>query len=332
MVRRQLFVVVLALASLGLVGCKDSLLDRSLIFSTHTTLGVEVSASPAESSEPLKLIIGYKRSEGVINPIYHSKGIETADEEDTTTLNTGHSETKTTTAKGRRPRYREQAYSVIAKFSGDAGTSAKGAAEGKISVAQWFATGEAAKTLASQPGIAGAVTGSSEIARAAAEEESRMTTFRGKHRTSVFSLLMEMYKVLDNISKDVSNPALQTQASEIKTSLISSRVLDEINYSDFDRYDYDDQQGSIAKVPPVEAPPGFYKAISYRQELNGSINDLKKALADPQLKENGQNVGPVRRNELLNELLAQKNRLEELDDALLHDDAVVRFIQFFFGN
>jgi hypothetical protein len=169
MVRRKVLIVLPVLASMLLVGCKDSLLDRSLIFSTHTTLGVEASVAPAESGEPISLIIGYKRSEGVINPVYHSEGIETADEEQTAISSKGQGQTKTSAAKGRRPRYRTDAYSVIAKFSGDAGTSATGAAEGKISVAQWFATGKAAKILANQPAIAGAVSGSSEVARAASD-------------------------------------------------------------------------------------------------------------------------------------------------------------------
>jgi hypothetical protein len=135
-------------------GCyKDSFVDRSLIFSTHTTLGLEASVQPTDAAAaPVSLVLGYKRTEGVLNPVYHADGVRVSSGDQGTTV---------------KSRYRDKAYSVIAKLEGNTGGKVQETAEGQMSVAQWFATGEAATMLAGQPGIAGAVSGNSRIAEAA---------------------------------------------------------------------------------------------------------------------------------------------------------------------
>ncbi|UCD00163.1 MAG: hypothetical protein JSW66_09835 [Phycisphaerales bacterium] len=274
MVRRELLIILTVLASMLSIGCKDSLLDRSLIFSTHTTLGVEASVAPAESGEPISLIIGYKRSEGVINPVYHSEGIETADEEETTTSSEGKSETKTTAAKGRRPRYRGDAYSVIAKFSGDAGTSATGAAEGKISVAQWFATGEAAKTLANQPGIAGAVSGSSEIEKAISERQvaGRLT---GDASLRAKIVMVQIYEGLKMLAEDGDR--------EADAHVESLDDLGELVPDEFTSYDCDPSNILIpSKILQTDLLDDgritFNTYQVYAESLRTSINVLSKVL------------------------------------------------------
>ena len=168
---RKSFVLVCVLACL-LGGCyKDSFVDRSLIFATHTTLGLEASVQPTEAATtPVSLVLGYKRTEGVMNPVYHADGIETPDKETITTGGPGGATPQTIERQGRRPRYRDEAYSVLAKFRGDVGGNVQQSAEGQMSVAQWFATGEAAVILAQQPGISGAMSGSSRIAEVAVQE------------------------------------------------------------------------------------------------------------------------------------------------------------------
>ncbi len=65
--RSSLFGLLMMCWSVGVLGgCENSLLDRSLVFATHTTLGLEVSVSPAATSSPVKLLLGYERSEGVL--------------------------------------------------------------------------------------------------------------------------------------------------------------------------------------------------------------------------------------------------------------------------
>jgi len=162
----------------ALCGCKNSLGDRSLVFFTGTTVGLEVAVNPSDPTGPGKIIIGYKRGEGVLNPVYHSDGVEV------------------TAAAGALPattkRYRDQAYSVIAKFSGESSASAASTADGRLSVAQWFATGDAADVLARQPGIAGAVTGSAEIAKEATNAAKVGGDMSGLNRTYMLKFLQNV--------------------------------------------------------------------------------------------------------------------------------------------
>lgn len=170
------------LAALALVtagGCRDTLLDRSLVFATHTTMGLEVAINPAEGVQsPVRLVVGYKRSEGVLNPVYHSEGVEGPPLKKTrrsynggdTSIDYSNSEPVGNTSTNVK-RYRPDAYPVIAKFTGDVNSEAAQHAKGRLAVAQWFATGEAAVILAKQPGIAGAVSGSAEIAKEAARQQ-----------------------------------------------------------------------------------------------------------------------------------------------------------------
>ena len=200
MFRKLLYFVFVMSMLFVLTGCwENSLLDRSLIFSTHTTLGLEIAVSPAETSSPAKIIIGYKRAEGVINPVYHSKGITRAGKEETTTSN---GVKKTITTEDGTARYRSEAYSVIAKIHGEVGATAADTAQGTMGVAQWFATGEAAKILARQPGIAAAVSGNSKIAEAEAQLAAIAST--SVVSTSLRSQLDELMKkpLKENFSED----------------------------------------------------------------------------------------------------------------------------------
>src|SRR5947207_2393424 len=106
------------LAALCLAGCKNTLIDRSLIFSTQTSFGLEVSVNPSETDSPAKLQIGYKRTEGVLNPVYHNLDAE---------------KSAATPDRKVTDYYLKEAYSVIAKFEGKA--TATGGASSNTSVA-----------------------------------------------------------------------------------------------------------------------------------------------------------------------------------------------------
>jgi hypothetical protein len=188
--RRAVAVSVVAFLSFC-IGCREnSLTDRSLVFFTGTTLGLEASVNPSDANGPARIVIGYRRGEGVLNPVYHSNGVEGPLLE--TTTSGGVTSVKPVAGEaGPIRRYRDQAYSVIAKFSGEGTSAAANAAKGKLSVAQWFATGLAAETLARQPGIAGAVTGSAEIAEATAGKAVR-SDLTGLNETYVLLFLEDI--------------------------------------------------------------------------------------------------------------------------------------------
>lgn len=162
--RIEAFAVVMVAGAL--MGCGNSLPDRSLIFATGTTLGVEVSANPSDTTGPVKLVAGYKRFEGVMNPVFYNHRVKGSGD-------------KGADAGGVDPKdfadldkyYRKNAYSVIAKFEGKATAEASGAKAEVAGLSQWFATGEAATILA-ESGAAAALTDSPGVAEAVAGRQT----------------------------------------------------------------------------------------------------------------------------------------------------------------
>ena len=84
---------------------------------------------------------------------------------------------------------------MIAKYSGGA-TAGDNAG---MSNAQWFATGVAAKTLAAQPGIAGAVTVSPQVAAAAADQAAFVAAFAESDRARVILMFGQAVKLLQQL-------------------------------------------------------------------------------------------------------------------------------------
>lgn len=203
--KRQFAVLVLALSPL--VGCSTA--SKNLIFFTNTSFGVDVGSDPT-SGAPIKAVIGFKRQEGVLNPVY--------DEAERTESKDELGKTTAITTKGG---LRDQAYSVIAKYQG----SAEASANTDMSSAQWFATGLAAEKLADAPGIAGAVTGSAKVAEAAAKE--RAGIFGGErltHITQVESLHAVMEVLIDLAREDVDADALVLRVSDFAKRYNRTRV------------------------------------------------------------------------------------------------------------
>jgi len=314
MSKEILFSILGTIALCSLSGCGENrLIDRSLVFATHTTMGLELSVSPAETSGPVNMILGYKRTEGVINPVYHSEGIETPDQEIHTPPEAG---TASVTTTGRRPRYREESYSVIAKFAGETGGSADKITSAGMSVAQWFATGEAAKTIAGQPGIAGAVTGSSEIAEAAAKEPFlTMRDARGKQ--IAFTLLNPIYLELRRLGDEGNDSWANALADNMDTI-----KPDQLQY-DFQKYVYLNRDLTDTQAWPAMAGDPFLQFHGYCTKLDETMKHLRNALTDPQLsKYNGTPITDLTEKratlygELKDKRLACERLIEENQDII----------------
>ncbi|MEM1355124.1 MAG: hypothetical protein AAGH88_09595 [Planctomycetota bacterium] len=125
----------------ALAGCQN--LNRAMIFSTGTTIGLEVSTSPA-SDTPVQLVFGLKRTEVLIDPVLSGENADTIE-----------------------PR----AHSVLAKLAGrvDRGSATPAGGSTTMSGGQWFASGRAAEILADHPATAAALTDNPAIAAAIAE-------------------------------------------------------------------------------------------------------------------------------------------------------------------
>ncbi|MEM1221728.1 MAG: hypothetical protein AAGH40_03125, partial [Verrucomicrobiota bacterium] len=250
---------IIALLGIGFMlfsGCTS--IDRSMVFTTGTTIGLDISTS-AVDTQPVKLTIGYKRLEAVLNPVYDKGGIS------------GNGSNK----------YRPEAYSVVAKFVGAAGGNTGAGevdAEGNISAASWFATGEAAKNLSKQPGIAGAVSGNAKVAEAAAEEAGAIKGLtEGNRRVTSRSLK----SIFDYISANAGQAGF-----DVQIEALNSMSKDYPQFIDFDNFDY---ASSILKPLPGNDPVGkgqlisggdFYSVLEYRNLLQESIEHIKEALDD----------------------------------------------------
>ena len=316
-----------------MTGCENSLLDRSLVFFTNTTIGLEISVSPSEATSPAKIIVGYKRAEGVLNPVYHSEGVEgPARKEQSQTLAGGSSERSLTEGDegGNIKRYRWEAYSVIAKIAGEVSGKAAETAQGGLSVAQWFATGEAAKILAKQPGIAGAVTGSSEIAKAAAQESAaRKLTGDASLRAEI--VMVQIYNGLTALAEHGDK-----QAAVHITALDALGQLAPEAFTEYAKL----PTGVLTprKVPASDLRPNgkvTFKTFSTNQgALRNSINLLSQALKEGtfQYKETGGDAGPVtpEQRAKLSEVLALQQALQRnLAREVARNKATVKAIIYY---
>ena len=330
MSKKTLFSILGTVALCSLSGCGENrLIDRSLVFATHTTMGLELSVSPAETSGPVNMVLGYKRTEGVINPVYHSEGIETPDQEIHTAPEAG---TTSVTTTGRRPRYRDESYSVIAKFAGETGGSADKITSAGMSVAQCFATGEAAKTIAGQPGIAGAVTGSSEIAEAAAREST--ASLKGESRTVSIAILSLIKTGLDEFQKDEGlSPEIRSQARHHVEKLDSLAAHLPERYT-FTRYEHPGPGKNYNSVrskqegKPVERD-GFDDVIIYLGHIDDSIRIHGEMLAVDGLQVDGSQPADLKQQIIKHRDSANKAKDEM--KAVERDPVSIEAVDFYFN-
>lgn len=138
-------------AFFGLSGCAS---NHHLVFFTNTTIGLEVSSDPTGGS-PAKFILGYKRQEGVIDPLIPEYEYIPADNGSMTEPENGDTNIVMTPKGTAIPKGSvTKSHSVLAKMNFGATGGGTGA-----SAAQFFATGRAAELIAMAPGISGALSG-----------------------------------------------------------------------------------------------------------------------------------------------------------------------------
>lgn len=134
---------VLAALCLGLAGCGTPEHSNMLMFGTNTSFGVDIAASPTTATPAIK--IGYDRQEIALIPLLANKTGEKRQPADCgTTKPPGDCAFVGDGPEG------HDAYSVLGTFSGSGGASGTDGA--KVQIAQYFATGLAARILAQQGG------------------------------------------------------------------------------------------------------------------------------------------------------------------------------------
>ena len=315
-------------------GCQNSLAARSLIFFTGTTLGVEASVSGADATGPVKIVIGYRRAEGVLNPVYHSNGVRTmlsdrdsygneseVAEQGATKLaeapavkkqaerpgenkpakNTcGDDSIELTAAGGGNAppqsevkfvetrdgtivnphksvsRYRDQAYSVLAKINAD-GSAEAATAKGEIGVGQIFATGLAAELLSQQPGVAAMLSGSAGVGEAAAKQAQ--AAFGQSLSAASFETTMTLaWNVHELARGEASNPSAQAVVGKLDAAAATLGIPETTTF-----YNVNDAfvEGAntrsvlIEAVIPAATKVTFQRAKMYDEKLSLSIDALK---------------------------------------------------------
>lgn len=143
-----------ALISMLLVGCETPRHSNTLIFGTSTKVAIDASQEP---SGALGLTLGYKRNEAVWMPLIANE----ANAENKLVPQkcaVGNADClkfqgETGTGGGAASTGAKDTYSVLATFSGNVATTAQNP-QAKGAVAQYFATGIAARLLAEKGGAA----------------------------------------------------------------------------------------------------------------------------------------------------------------------------------
>lgn len=289
----------LLFAAILFTGCAS---NKNMVFFTNTSIGVEVAVEPSGTT-PGKFILGYKRQEGVIDPV-HSQS-----ESDPTT-------------KKKSDKMRDEAHSVLAKLN--FGTKAEKIASAEA--AQWFATGEAARIMAKAPAIAGAVTGSAEIARAAAQAAF---TFKGQDQLSEIAELRNIFK---KIKKDAA--AEKKEAREIVAGLNSAaQAFEGAAFTKF-------VPSGSADLKKVAAAPiaitDFDKLLDYWDALNTThatlAEALKKNVSQLTVEDaigNAQPITDAEKNQARESFEFSKNRLEVLTQAFSSHPRLVAALDYY---
>lgn len=143
--------------TLAVTACVTPQHSNTLVFATNTTAALDVSVSPSGTAAMPSLTLGYKRQEGVWMPLLaNAKGAVSADGSEERTPAACGAIHDPCTFRGKDGENYDT-YSVLGTFSGDvkgeanAGTNT---VSGGGQIAQYFATGFAARYLALRSGAA----------------------------------------------------------------------------------------------------------------------------------------------------------------------------------
>lgn len=303
------FVVLLSV--LGCVaGCHNA--QRSMVFFTGTTLGVEVSFEP-NSTTPAKFIVGYKRAEGLMDPVMEDACRE------------GHGYTIT-----------KSPHSVLAKIAGEVNSNASGAGPA-VEGAQWFASGTAAEILAANPLTAATLVdtpmASAKIADAASGLSLRAVDAESLPLTK--ATLSHAFSKLKSASVDAAKPAsTRAAANQLLVKLNGVEAIAGVPQS-ISEYTFDSSAKSIGRLPstiPATAEP-FEKLLEYINLLSSSIRHLDEAIAaGAGVTDSTQSLGSPLTLEVIKQKREEiRSKHDALLDRLLKDKAVAELFSMFQG-
>ncbi|MCB1644618.1 MAG: hypothetical protein KDI36_04155 [Pseudomonadales bacterium] len=309
MKRLTVIATVLAL----LTGCAS---NEHLVFFTDTSIGIEIGSEP-NSGVPAKFVVGYKRKEGVIDPLLPDY------EQVSSTANAGVSTpvsgdggvilvpNGTLAPKGSSVK----PHSVLAKLNFGADASGTDA-----TTAQWFATGKAAELIAKNPSVGGALTGDAEINKASA-----INTSASKSEVRTFAYLTMTYQFLAEMTKT------SAEAQQIKSE-IDALDTEEFRQS-FAKYYWDpkDTNGKALLVNVVnhtKSKPEFTRATNYLAQLLNSIEVATEALNTPGVTVAGASISDIQQQTLRDAAALYKTRYAAGFDKLRKHPSVIKMVNY----
>jgi hypothetical protein len=309
-------VIMVALLSI-LVGCAS---NNQLVFFTNTTIGLEVSSDPNGGS-PAKFILGYKRQEGVIDPLIPDYEFVTGANGAFLEPNNGDTNivmtpTGTAIPKGSR----NNAHSVLAKMNfGATGGGADAAA------AQFFATGKAAELIAQAPGISGALSGDPEN-----NVVTSVNLTKG-NETAVFAHLDDVYSMLADSTKkgDKAN-----DAKEIKSKV--DAIDNGIFKIAFNNYTWADAtKTKLNKIEEYDVKKDsneFANVYQYLTTLSNSRKVAKEAVLKAGIVTPTGALSEKEKSTMLNDIESFTSRHDEGNKLISSNEDVLAMINFVYNN
>ncbi|WP_068717162.1 hypothetical protein [Vibrio tritonius] len=306
------FKLSVILLSAVLTSCAS---NDHLVFFTNTTIGLEVGSEPS-SGNPAKFVLGYKRQEGVIDPLipdyeFHSyNGSETIAEPRNGNTNVILTPAGVASPKGSIT----NAHSVLAKMNFGATGGGTGA-----SAAQWFATGRAAELIAQSSGVSGALSGDPEnnISPSIAIDKST-------GNLSTYAYLGDVYNILKKAAEEGNVVAVELKS---KVDLIDNGKF---KYS-FDFYSWDDEEETKLVISAYDTKNNehyFPNVIQYLTTLNLSTVVSETALTKSSITVSGLAISEEQRNNLLDVVKNYPQRYKEGVDELSDNETIIEMINY----
>lgn len=303
-----------------LQGCAS---NPHLLFFTNSSIGVDISVE--QSQTPVKFIVGYKRQEGVLDPLGQGYAFEKGvfKNQSTSVIN-GIIQTKDGYfyPKG----VKDDAHSVIAKMN----FGATGGGSAETSAAQWFATGKAAEKLAENPSTPAAISGNSQIS------PQREINLSKSNTRQVFSVIKSTYNAFEEYLNDAGKN--DKEAFAIKANL--DKIDNETFRVPFNYYII--KNGPIvtdAKIcPDINVAhwknKSFLNVMIYLKNLNYSIENAKKIIEIHNYvevkKESNSSVFDVNDEKVLNaNIVTYEANYNDLIEKIAVNHDVVKFIEYF---
>lgn len=314
MTKRSMLLVCILIS-----GCAS---NHHLVFFTNSTIGIEIGSEP-NSGTPAKFIIGYKRQEGVIDPLIPNYEFESASTRDSSIQKPVSGDTNivvtpdgTAIPKGTETK----PHSVLAKMNFGATGGGSGA-----SAAQWFATGKAAEIIAQAPGIAGAVSGDPENNKA-----QKLDFDPSDDNTANFAYLVKVYDLLEDFSKTDNAP------SDAVTLVATLNGLDQGEFKKaFKQFMWTGATKtdiSIADYDPKLGEQSFGNIPAYLKNLDDSQKIAKVFLANSNITVGGSARTKAQTDSALNAVEEYKERYKSGLDKLISDQNVIKMVDYLHEN